>query len=110
MITKFKIYEEINLNEPEVGDYIIAESNDFLTDINEFTKNRIGILYNIFKPLYADDLSYTIIYDNIPKELDFYVFKVYDDEAISMNREDIKYWSKNKEDLEKILIANKFNI
>jgi len=110
MITKFRIYEKMNVNDPEVGDYVIAESNDFLTDLNEFTKNRIGKLYNIFKPLYADDLSYTIIYDNIPKELDFYKFKIYDEEAISLNIEDIKYWSKNKEDLEKVLMTNKYNI
>jgi len=110
MITQFKIYEKLNVNEPEVGDYVIVQSNDFLVDINEFTKNRIGKLYNIFKPLYADDLSYTIIYDDIPKELDFYKFKIDDEEAISMNKEDIRYWSKYKEDLEKILMTNKFNL
>jgi len=110
MITKFKIFENVNENEPEVGDYVIASSNDFLIDLNEFTKNRIGRLYNIFKPLYVDDLSYTVIYDNIPKELDCYTFKVYDEEAISLDKEDIKYWSKDKEDLEKILMTNKFNL
>ena len=44
MITKFKFYEAVNQGEPEVGDYIIANIDDFGGNIEKIINNNIGIL------------------------------------------------------------------
>ena len=81
MITKFKIFEAANEGVPEVGDYI----TDSIDPI------RIGIIcaknYEYWTVAYLDN---TLVY--------------------FVDIENIKYWSKNKEDLEPYIIANKYNL
>jgi len=107
-----KEYEKLNVNEPEVGDYVIGYSNlEFFTEVNDFTKNNIGKLIEILESKYDDiDDSYLIEYYHIPDELSFFKFAEYGDNILALNKEDIKYWSKNKKELKLILQSNKFNI
>ena len=107
MITKFKIYEEINLNEPEIGDYVIAKFSRADDDhpLNLFVTKNIGLITD--KTYYQQRIQYTVKFDDIPKELYFYSTN---HSTLRFYRQDLLQCSKNKEDLEKILIANKFNI
>ena len=119
MITQFKIFENVNHGEPEVGDYVICHSHmDFFYEVNDFTKTNIGEIIKIdsqvdkYKYEYDDniDVIYMVKYENVPKTLDFLVFKDYDCDSFVMYKDDIKYWSKNKEELEKVIEAEKYNI
>ena len=101
MITKFKIFENINKMEEDyrlsVGDYILLKNNV----VKELTKFQ-NILGEIIK------ISY---YTN--KEIECYIVRfivnnnsfeedIFDDE--------IEYWSKNKEELEQMILVNKYNL
>ena len=78
-----KLFEELNIEEPKVGDYII---------ISEL-QDRIGQITNDFT--HSLQTSYETKFGNS-------IWRI--------NRTDIKYWSKNKEELESILVENKYNI
>jgi len=97
MITKFKIFENINESEPEVGDYVIVDitvapyknlSNELLNRIDKINQNICKITEIKTKP------GTCYILNN-------YWYS---------SRSDIKCWSKNKEELEPILLAKKYNI
>ena len=104
MITNFKIYEKVNdENEPKIGDYVIC-STDF-TQEQKFIQNKIG------KLIYIDidnEYPYCIKYDDIPSRL--YSTTVDEIRVLTYKKSNIIHWSKNKKDIELILIANKFNI
>jgi len=93
MITRFKIFENINEGEPELGDWVIA----------------YRVPWSPFR-LYPGQID--------PKEtqlnFDIYYINFYDKESIitsfTLGREDIRYWSKNREDIEEVLIAQKYNV
>jgi len=108
MITKFKIYESINDGEPEIGDYVICDP-DFRNLFN-FINNNIGQIINY--PSTTD--KYVIKYENVPESI--YSFF---DVNISLSghtykryfqRDEIIYWSKNKEDLEHLIQSKKYNL
>lgn len=44
MITTFKIFEQINQNEPEIGDYVLCRdlSLSFKEKVSDFIENNIG--------------------------------------------------------------------
>jgi len=76
------------------------------THEGNFIKNKIGkIIRNDYIPRYY---PYAITYDNIPA--DIFDKKINNINVILFKRDDIEYWSKNKEELELILQTNKFNI
>jgi hypothetical protein len=113
------MFESINQGEPEVGDYAICHSHmEFFTEVNDFTETNIGELIKIdsqvdkYKYEYDDniDVIYMVKYENVPRTLDFLVFKEYGGDSLVMYREDIKYWSKNKEELEKVIESEKYNL
>ena len=88
MITKFKIYEDINtrneIDKPEVGDYVI-------TDHHWYNKGHIPI----FK-VYSIDNDLIFIYLNNKYEVYHY--------------RKILYWSKNIEDLKVLVDSKKYNL
>jgi hypothetical protein len=89
MITKFKIYETINSEEPQIGDYVLM--NYFENDIGQIVdivKAGLGMI-TINK--------YVINFDNAGLKTNFI-------------KNHIKYWSSNREDLELILNARKYNL
>jgi len=118
MITKFKLFE--NKQEPQIGDYVICDIEVAIDikDINyvmeqkykNFLRNNIG---KYVKNVPDARFSYCIAYDYIPNEFKFFIRK-YDDfpnvQIIGVERSEILVFSKNKEDLEVKLNANKYNL
>ena len=109
-----KTLETIN-DGPKIGDYIIVKSNSPIYEINDFIENNIGQIFNIvkFKNSRYGNTYYTK-YNNIPSEIKVYFqylmlenklcyYRGYDSSSI------IEY-SKNKENLEIILQAKKYNL
>ncbi len=114
MITIFKLYEK-NQIIPKVGDYVICSYDDcsyedmnmhgYSLDEKTFIRNKIGKVINIDR---YNDYPYYVSYDNIPGHLSNGDIDVED--FIYISRDAVKYWSKNKEDLDIIINTNKFNI
>ena len=97
-----KFFEEITQNmigswtlTPEVGDYVICDSTNF-DSLKDLVKNNIGKLIQIEKVTHDDD-NYYIKYTENENDIVFW-------------RSEILYWSKNKEELEDILKAQKYNL
>ena len=103
MITKIKIFESINEKSPEVGDWVICEEFEPMLEIGIFTSNNIG---KFIKYDGNEAYPYIIKFDNIPKELETF----FSNNERNMLNEEIKYWSKNIEDIQLILKTNKFNV
>lgn len=115
MITNFKIYEKLE-NKPELGDYVIVSIiSDLIQTYNDdeqdFIENHIGKIVEIIK--YPSTIYYAVEYD-IPK--DFVPYPYYRTKysgwksAWQFERKDLKYISKNKEDLIPIIDAKKYNL
>jgi hypothetical protein len=82
----------------EIGDYVICSEYD--NDINFFIENNIGEVIDL-----NCGYPYIVKYNNAPEGLKNKNFH-----RRGMYKDEIKYVSKNKEDLESILLAKKFNI
>ena len=61
MIVKFKLFE--NINEPQIGDYVICTCDSGDKDIDNFTKNHIGKIVDIHKDDELDALLYRVHYE-----------------------------------------------
>jgi hypothetical protein len=110
MITEFNRYEMAG-NVPKVGDYVICGVNDknhCSTAEKEFIYNKIGKIININNSQKYNYYTIYITYDNIPWGI--YDGDYNDLKYIKMNISSIKYFSKDREELESILNTNKFNI
>jgi len=112
-----KTFEELNIGLPEINDYVICEVGDIsynISNLNLFLNNNIGQIVNINKRF---DI-YQIAYQNIPDDIsDMFISNIsnmfinkYNNDVRNMRREDIKYWSANKEELETLLSTNKYNL
>jgi len=100
-----QLFEHINIGEPEINDYVLTyeyiyedpndshlnnDQKEYLESIN-FCDTHIGrICY-----LSYDKYTYTIEYKYIPNHLRGYFIN----DCRKISRAEIKYWSKNKEDL-----------
>jgi hypothetical protein len=99
-----KTYEELNVGEIQVGDYVICEilkfSKYYDIDYVNFINTHIGVVevVNIINNYVRIEYG-----ENVPGN-DMIVTYTYLDTEI------IKYWSKNKEDLEVILQQKKYNL
>ena len=104
-----------NIDEPQVGDYVAAEEKLSTTKedlkINNFISNNVGYITDIEEGrLYRDSLGnkvntiYIVKYDKYPKGVSSY----FDD--LFFSKYEIKFWSKNKEDVEAYLNAKKYNL
>ena len=83
MIIKYKIFEKLNQGEPEVGDYIII-------------KNKIGQITNDFPP-------------NSNNKPATYETK-FDNQIWWISFDEIRYWSKDKKDLERVLKTKNYSL
>ena len=108
MITKFKMFESINNNEPMEGDFVICDSelyNRISSDVATYFANNIGEIISIISN--NGKKSYRIEYKNFPFSRLLPGLKVF-------NYSDIKYWSNNHKELDDILKikakATKYNI
>lgn len=104
-----KTYENLEI-EPKVGDYVICDDSSAKDHIilRDFINNNIGRLNHIDK---EDPMPYDIEYKNIPYELSsfYFGFNGRKNNRI-MNRTEIIYFSKSKEDVEQYLQNKKFNL
>ena len=112
MITKFKIYETLNQDAPEKGDYVIINWGYTILDakntqkLRDHIENSVGkvIDYGITSYLFPQPPdkydAYYIKYENLPRE----------NKIIQISKQYIKYWSKNKEELELMLASKKYNL
>jgi len=101
MIKNFMLFEKINQGEPGVDDYVICENyENYIDSWNKVISKTIGRIVRID---IAD--SYTVLY--VPP-----IFDAKGEIHTTYNFliEDIKYWSKDKQDLQEILDAEKFGL
>ena len=103
MIINFKIFEAINKGKPEVGDWVICHNRGRSTNLEFSSENYIGKIIELKNKHFEEDM-FLIKYEN--EDLPETLKKV----PIYYSEKYIKYWSKNKEDLETILAANKYNL
>jgi len=92
MITKFKIFENIN-EKPKIGYYVLLDPKQFSYTGYEEYINNIGLITMI----HGSGEIYKIEFENIYKQINVRITK-------------IKYWSENKEELETLIQAKKYNI
>jgi hypothetical protein len=110
-----KLFEDINQDEPQIGDYVIAElkHNEYPALIRSFINNNIGMYIHNDR---SDVLPILVKYVNIPENVDDdeYCFNDYNKNTQTgtwyFNKEQLKYWSKNKEDLEIMISQMKYNL
>jgi hypothetical protein len=99
-----KLFE--NINEPQIGDYVLCkemDSND--KKLLEFIDNNVGRIVDTKPETDVFTELFVIKYKNIP----------FDNNWQNKNtryflREEILFWSKDKEDCEAFLNAKKYNI
>ena len=110
-----------NINEPQVGDYVICYEDTIDYNLKSFISNNIGTIYKINK-IYVNknknlECPYIIEYENekIPNNISI-SFSIFDDSNIAkrnkrnMREEEIIFFSKYKKDVEAYMQANKYNI
>ena len=107
MITKFKLYEAINQGEPEEGDYVICKEVENYSigppSIKDFVENNIGQFVDFTVGLIY---AYIVKYENVPDEIE----ENFEKNCRRFNIIEIKYWSKNRKDLEELLAIKKYNL
>lgn len=109
-----KKYE--NVNRLRIGSYVICqESSDYASGVENVNKLKKFISKNIgqyVKHLSNVDFPYAIHYDNVPDNIMhfFTTDEIKGKNIIWFSRYDILEYSENKEDLEIILNAKKYNL
>ena len=121
-----KTYEGFSLrfrkdkSEPQVGDYVLCDSNTDSLDIEEnkeFVENNIGQISRILKKKICSEAPYIVKYD-IPEDEedlknDFGIYVKGDKEITKdvhrFSREEILHYG-TKEEMEAILTAKKYNL
>lgn len=95
---------------PDVGDYVICNDMSISSNkpLKDFLDNNIGKITIIRN---EKDYPYYIHYDNVPDEFSVNFIQISDNKNVrDMSRNEITYWSKNKKELETIILRNKFNL
>ncbi len=106
MITKFKIFENINEGKPEIDDYVLLDYRKYRNDMTNFLSSNIG------KIIFIDDNFCILEFYDVPDSINyrFEYNKINNTYKKTIKPNKISYWSKNREDLEEILIAKKYNL
>ena len=102
-------------NPLKIGVYVLCESppedDDIDDTLREYMKTHIG--YIIGHHMHKNKkLLYHVKYEGLTKdnyENDYSLVEDTDDQLLVW-RDEIKHWSKNREDLEVLLSANKYNL
>lgn len=109
MKTKFKEFKD----KPKVGDFVICKAFDSDKKIEEklnlYLENNIGVIYEFNE----NRLKYNFIinYSEIPpKHIITYFSKFNDMWQIQINDDEILYHYPNKQPLEDIITAKKYNL
>ena len=106
-----KQFEFLNQNEPQIGDYVLCHEEDVEDDddLTNFIDNNIGKIIGIDN---TNTVPFDVEYENVPDNIRYH-FTFYTSNDRLMTRKEIIYFSPNKpnkEELEAIKQANKFNI
>jgi len=95
-----KTFEKIN--KPKVGDYVICEIVDKYYKDSDFVNSNIGEIVEINIDRFQNNrLPVTVSYKD-------YQGKIID--SINFEFDEIKYWSKDKSELEHIIASKKYNL
>ena len=106
-----KAYEDMNTGEPEIGDYVIINTlsptgERYLKQpLSDFINNNIGEIR------WKEGGGIDVKYFNIPEEIKRYFN---DNPVVDYIRKfpvsRVTHWSKNKEELEYLITAKKYNL
>jgi len=104
-----RTYEELNIGKPEIGDYVIIKPYTNPRELSDWIMNTMGKIIDI------DDDLYVIKYDNIPKGWEgHFTYSGDDGYYVEGIRKAYKFailhWSKDKNEIEVIINANKYNL
>jgi hypothetical protein len=94
MIIKFKIFENKKIRKPKLNDWVLIKLNR--------SKNLIDYIGKITHINKKSNYPYLIEFDD-NFDTDIYGFT-------GVMEDEILYWSENKEELETILVTNKYNL
>jgi hypothetical protein len=98
-----KLFEKANVDEPQIGDYVICSATEDVDDeLKNFLLTAIGQIRN---KNHRGIYDYSVYFENIPQ----HVIDNWDN-PIDFQKSEIENWSKNKEDLEYIIAAKKYNL
>jgi hypothetical protein len=110
MITKFKIFETIN-GQPNQGDYVILDAEDKDKEFGEFVSNNVGKIIQIGREHGGNGKVFLVKWENIPERLKYEQRNFfYKDGTRECTAQHFKYWSDNKEELETLINAEKYNL
>lgn len=88
---------------PMVGEYVLANDVSGSMKAKDFVNNNIGLCTGIHS---GDQFPFEVEYENLTP----YLEKFFNKNKTNFSRNEILYWSDNKEELELILQSRKFNI
>jgi hypothetical protein len=109
MITRFKIFETVS-TQPNLGDYVILMALPG-SDFYKFVNFNVGKIIKIAREHGGRGYNFTVEYENIPKILSFHEQNYfYTDNTRKCTTQEFKYWSDNKEELETLINAEKYNL
>jgi hypothetical protein len=103
-----KTFESID--EPKEGDYIIAKSTNRHIGthaVDVFCRNNIGQIIGIIYDRIPDKPIYKVKYENVPAGLKI---SNLNNNIRGFFKKDFELWSKDKEELEAMIAAKKYNI
>jgi hypothetical protein len=114
MITNFKIFETVS-TQPNLGDYVILfpknGSSEALSVYNKFISENVGEIVEIRREHGGTGYIYFVKFENIPEILSFSHTNYFRKNNTSdYTTQHFRYWSENKEELEAILSAEKYNL
>ena len=68
---KIKRFNESNINEPQIGDYVICSDMTDDDEIREFLNNTIGQIVRFREPhdAFGHGYQFLVKYDDVPHEL-----------------------------------------
>jgi len=100
---------EAKLNRPEIGDYVICDSDELVSRVADFISTHIG-RYVI--KINSNAFPYIIYYEEAPSGLieEEDIDPNNRDKHIGFSKKEILFFSKNKEDCEAYLAAKKYNL
>jgi hypothetical protein len=104
-----KSYED-NINTPQIGDYVIATTSEGNIEVKLFIRNNIGQIKDILMtktPRLGNVHNLKVYYQNTPEDL---LNNNKDGNYWWIKPENILHYSKNKEELETLKIAKKYNL
>ena len=108
-----KYFEYRKTGNPKIVDYVICyeyrSDDSHFDNYNRLMNSEVGELIDIDTRNGHND-KYVVRFDNIPETIGTGFLDRDYDSAIKFLRSEIKYFSKNKSELEAIFAANKYNL